>query len=137
MNKLFFYFIFISFPLFAQTNNLNNFLSILSKIESNNNDHAAGDNGKALGRYQIHRGCFKDAQEYDKYLKVFKYEDVTNKYVADKVVMAYINRYEKGGTYEAWAKLWNGGPNWRKAAGQKKKNLDNYYYKFKKIQNKI
>lgn len=105
--------------------NFEQFTQILGKLESNNNDFALGDKGKALGRYQIWRVCYLDAKEYDKSI-TFSYESLTNKVNSDKVVKAYISRYCKENNFESWARLWNGGPNWKK----KLNKTDLYWKKF-------
>ena len=102
------------------------FLSILGQLESNNKDTAIGDHGHSLGRYQIGEPCFKDAKLFDKNLNKYTYRDVTNKIVADMVVIAYCMKYEPRGNFESWARLWNSGPDWK----SKRFLTDNYYKKF-------
>ena len=84
--------------LWAQTNDIQRFILILGKLESSDNDRAIGDKGKAIGRYQIHRGCYLDAKQYDKTIR-FSYESLTNKANSDKIVIAYIKRYEPNGNF--------------------------------------
>lgn len=107
------------------------FLDILGKVESNNNDYEVGDNGRAISRYQIWEVCYKDAKQFDKTID-FPYYSLTNKVNAQKVVKSYLNRYSKTDNIEEWARLWNGGCNWKKKTGQAKKNLDIYWLKIKK-----
>lgn len=111
------------------------FFKILGQIESNNNDYAIGDSGKALGRYQIWRIYFKDAQNFDKSLQNIEYKQVTNEIVARRVVMAYLNKYclnsVKSGNYEVMARIHNGGPD-----GQNKQNTLKYWQRFKKLLDK-
>ena len=101
----------------AENKDFSRFLDTLGKIESGNNDCAVGDNGKAIGRYQIWESYFKDAKQFDKSLQNFNYQDVTNKVVADMVVRAYCKRYERksyeSGDWETLARLHNSGQNWR------------------------
>lgn len=92
---------------------------------------AVGDHYAAIGPYQIHKDCYKDACEYDPTLvKDHKYEDcLKDKEYSERVLQAYINRYlPKGGTFEDAARIWNGGPK-----GYKKKSTLGYLAKFKKI----
>lgn len=74
-------------------------------------DHAVGDGGKALGRYQIWRSYWLDACEYDRSLRLRPYTDVTDPYYARRVIVAYLSRYCKAWTLEAVARIHNGGPN--------------------------
>lgn len=116
----------------AEKPNLLEFRRILSIKESGNDDFAVGDNGKAISRYQIWRVCYQDAKEFDKSI-TFSYESLTNKANSDKVIDAYIKRYEPRGGFEEWAKLINGGPNWRNKTGEPKKRLVKYWADFQKI----
>jgi hypothetical protein len=83
-----------------------------------------GDNGAALGPYQIHRAYFKDSKIKGDYLQC---SDLT---FSRKVVSAYLAIKAP----KAWAagdcnvlfRTHNGGPAAMKATGQKKKNLDRY-----------
>lgn len=130
---LIFCLILINFHSFGrELSNFNQFLIILGKLESNNNDFAVGDNGKSISRYQIQLKCYQDATNFNKSIQ-FSYNSLTNRANAEIVVKAYISRYSKNNSFEEWARLWNGGPAWKKATGQKKKNLDIYWKKFEKI----
>lgn len=109
----------------CELTNFNQFLIILGKLESNNNDFAVGDNGKSISRYQIQLNCFLDAKKYDKTIQ-FSYNSLTNRANAEKIVKAYISRYSKENDFESWARLWNSGPGWK----QKKNKTDLYWRKF-------
>lgn len=87
-----------------------------------------GDNNLALGPLQIHRGCWKDAVEYDKTIGG-RYEDCANLEYSKKIFLAYQRRYNKytGGNTEKMARLWNGG-----RGGIKSKATDGYWNKVKK-----
>lgn len=107
-----------------------NFSQIIGVIESNNNDFAIGDKGKALGRYQIWLICYQDCTNYDKSIS-FSYQSLTNKGNSDQIMKVYLNKYGrdliKSNDFISLARLWNAGPNW-------KNNLDkttNYVRKFK------
>ena len=97
----------------------------MGKLESNNKTNAIGDNGKAIGIYQIHKICWLDVKDKigGNYTNCFE-----AKY-AKKVVFYYLNRYEPNGNLESWARLWNSGPNWR----NKKQLTNKYWQKFQKI----
>lgn len=99
------------------------------------NGELVGDNGKALGRLQIHKDCFEDAMEYareqDLDVSWIKYEHCKNYGVSVFVLRMYAARY-KAKTPEEICKLWNGGPDWRTAKSKKKCNIKRYWLKVKK-----
>lgn len=71
-----------------------------------------GDNGKALGPFQIHKIYWQDAVDYDKSIGG-NYEDCLNDYdYSVRIIRAYMKRYSKGKelTYEQIARYHNGGP---------------------------
>lgn len=90
------------------------FFDVLGQVESNNSDSAVGDDGKAIGRYQIWRIYYEDAKEFDKSIS-FSYKSVTNKANAEKVITSYLNRYGKkfiqNNDWVSLARIHNGGPN--------------------------
>ena len=94
-----------------------------------------GDGGAALGPLQIHRACWQDANLPG------KYEDVADLAYAKRVFAAYMARYAterrlgRPVTDEDRARIWNGGPRAVWAKGQKKKNLDKYWTKVRKVLN--
>jgi hypothetical protein len=99
-------------------------------VESGNDNTAIGDNGDSKGAYQIQRAYFKDAVEYDKSLRKYKYEDVKKDFVARLIIRAYLNRYctekrlGRKPTDEDRARCHNGGPN-----GYKKDCTNKYWAK--------
>lgn len=105
---------------------INQLLNAIAIVESNNNDQAIGDGGKALGRYQIHKSYWIDGTTY---LKVsWPYSDATDAKKARQVVRAYWKRYGKGKTIEQLARIHNGG-----LYGYKKKSTIKYWLKVKKV----
>lgn len=107
--------------------NFDRFCKILAIVESGGKTNVIGDNGRAIGIYQIHYSYWKDAADFDKTIKG-KYEDCFNPEYAKKIVNAYLSRYSKLNTMEDWARLHNGGCNY-----YKKKNLtDKYWQNFQK-----
>lgn len=80
----------------------------IAKVESNHKDSAVGDNGAAIGRYQIHRAYWQDAVQYDPSIGG-KYEDCTNPAYARRVVIAYMSRYAKNWDVSTVAGIHNGG----------------------------
>ena len=137
LSRLFFG-VFCLFSLNLSAQSLNNeqfkqFLSILARVESGGKTNAVGDNGKAIGIYQIHYSYWKDAIEYSKSIGKDiggKYNDCFDPEYAAKIVSAYLSRYCKGGTWEEMARCHNSGPQWKK-----KYHLTNKYWeKFKLTQ---
>jgi hypothetical protein len=108
-------------------------LQAIGQVESGNNDDAVGDNGKALGRYQIWYVYWKDAVEYDPSIGG-EYSDVTDPDYAKKIVLAYWARYATKGrlghepTDEDKARIHNGGPN-----GHKKDSTLKYWDKVQDV----
>ena len=84
-------------------------LRAISKVESNHKDSAIGDNGKAIGRYQIHKVYWQDAVQYDRTIGG-KYEDCKDPVYARKIVIAYLSRYAPNWNINTVAGIHNGGP---------------------------
>lgn len=85
-----------------------------------------GDNGRALGPLQIHKGCWIDSGVRG------NYSDCTNLAYSEKVMTGYLKRYGakeiQSKNFEALARCWNSGPQWKK-----KTNLtERYWLKVKK-----
>jgi hypothetical protein len=107
------------------------FLRALNMVEaSGKHGNIVGDNGAALGGYQIHKAYWQDATSYDKSIRG-SYSDVTNKVYAEKIVTAYLNRYAKqaviSNDFEKLARIHNGGLN-----GYKVKATISYWKKVQK-----
>lgn len=73
-------------------------------------DNAIGDGGKALGAYQIHRSYWLDATEREPELRALGYESVTDRAVAERVVLAYLTRYAPRWDLDTVSRIHNGGP---------------------------
>ena len=102
-------------------------LDAMYTVESSRGKITVGDNGKAIGPYQIWREYWKDAVEFDKTIGG-KYEDCMNKAYAEKIVRAYWKRYApKGAKIEQLARIHNGGPR-----GHLNANTIKYWNKIKK-----
>ena len=84
-------------------------------------DRAIGDKGKALGAYQIHHSYWIDATEKDPALRALGYESVTDRAIAEKVVIAYLTRYAPDWKLDTVARIHNGGPR-----GHKKESTLDY-----------
>ena len=109
---------------------LDEVLAAISIIESNNDPDAVGDNGNAIGVYQIWKSYWKDATEFSGIGG--KYLDCYDRDYADRIVRAYMVRYAtekrlgRTVTQEDIARIHNGGPN-----GYKKKSTIKYWEKVK------
>jgi len=88
--------------------NLNNLITALMLVESSGNDMAIGDNGRALGPLQIHRGVVLDVNRITG--SNYRWESMTNRAAARAVCQAYLEHYGRGKTTEQQARIWNGGP---------------------------
>jgi len=110
----------------TQEPDLTEFFYALAEVESNHNDDATGDGGKAIGRYQIWRVYWIDATEFSGIGG--QYEDVRQKDYAEKIMRAYWKRYHREAyyarDYEVLARIHNGGPK-----GHKKKATLPYWKK--------
>jgi hypothetical protein len=108
------------------------FLDALSWVESSHNDRAIGDGGRSIGRYQITKLYFIDAQKQEAGLGNNTWEDCFDPEVAKIVVRAYMSKYEPSAVrnkdWETLARLHNSGPDWRS-----KKYLTNKYWNKVKI----
>jgi hypothetical protein len=89
---------------------------------------AVGDGGRALGAYQIHLSYWQDAVEHDPSLTANgeTYQSVTNPKYAERVILAYWNRYATKWTHEELSRIHNGGP-----VGHKRKATKAYWQKVK------
>lgn len=110
----------------------------IATVESNGNDYAIGDNGNAVGRYQIWKVYVDDVNRICKLnglKRRYTYADRTNPEKSLEMVKLYTwfyaKRYErltgKKATAEIKARIHNGGLNgWKKTATVK------YWHKVKK-----
>ena len=103
-------------------------------VESNNNPKAIGDNGKAFGILQIHKGyvnevnnLYKTNYKHKDMFCVKKSKEVTKKYLSywGKV---YAKTNNKQPTKEVLSKIHNGGPK-----GYLKPETKGYWLKVKKV----
>jgi len=110
----------------AENDDLESLLDAIAHVESNNNPDAVGDNGRAIGSYQIHHRYWQDGIRI---LGVdWKYRDARNPQKARQVVKAYLRYYGKGKGLLDMARIHNGGPN-----GHKKKATLGYSRKVETI----
>ncbi len=104
---------------------ISNLISALIIVESSGNDQAIGDNGRALGPLQIHRGVVLDVNRITG--SHYRHQDMTNRVAARAVCEAYLKHYGRGATTEQLARRWNGGP-----TGDRKSATEAYWAKVKK-----
>lgn len=100
---------------------ISNLISALIIVESSGNDLAIGDNGRAIGPLQIHRGVVQDVNRITG--SNYRHQDMTNRVQARAVCEAYLKHYGKGKTTEEQARIWNAGPQ-----GHKKKTATQAYW---------
>ena len=105
--------------------NLNNLITALMIVESSGNDQAIGDNGRALGPLQIHRGVVLDVNRFTG--SNYRWESMTNRAQARAVCEAYLTHYGRGKSLEEQARIWNGGP-----TGDRKTATEWYWRKVQK-----
>lgn len=120
----------VSVSAFAKADN--KILNAIRMVESGGNDNVKdGDNGKAIGPFQIHKEYWQDAIEFDSTIGG-KYQDCRNRAYAEKIVVAYWKRYCKkalsNNDYETLAKVHNGGLN-----GVRVKATEAYWEKVKTV----
>ena len=106
-------------------------LDAIRFVESGNRKNVPdGDNGKAIGPYQIHKVYWIDANQFDRSLGG-TYQDCRQPAYAERVIDAYMRRYIKepweAGEGETIAKVHNGGPK-----GYKKRATERYWQRVKK-----
>lgn len=105
---------------------LSNLISALIIVESSGNDLAIGDNGRAVGPLQIHRGVVLDVNRFTG--SHYRWESMTNRAQARAVCEAYLTHYGKNKTTEEQARIWNGGPQ----GHHKKQATEAYWNKVRK-----
>jgi len=123
----------LSSPAYSLTDKeLNDVLSAIRIVESGNNSDAVGDNGSAIGVYQIWKPYWIDSRLDG------TYHDCFNPAYADRVVRSYMKRYAtkrrlgREPTQEDIARIHNGGPNGYK----KKRATQRYWEKVKRVLDK-
>lgn len=83
-------------------------LAALLAVESGGNDLAVGDNGRALGALQIHRGVVVDVNR--RHGTRYTHRDMHDRAKAVRVCNLYLQTYAPGASLEVQARVWNGGP---------------------------
>ena len=108
-------------------------LDAIMKVESKGDINCKdGDNGKAIGPYQIWKSYWEDAIEYDHSIGG-TYQDCRKKDYSEKIIRSYWKRYAPiNATDEQLARIHNGGPK-----GYKKKCTIKYWKKVEKCLGRI
>ena len=111
----------------ANGDSLDRFIDALCIVESSGNHLAVGDNGKAFGILQIHSIMIRDYNRItgERLEHKAAFDPKTARKVCRTVLLHYEGEAVAGGNWEACARLWNGGPGWRK----KKHLTDGYWAK--------
>lgn len=78
--------------------------------------NAIGDGGKAIGPYQIHRVYWQDAIEHAPEIGG-TYADCRDAAYAERIILAYWERYAPAYDYETLARIHNGGPKGHRRRG--------------------
>jgi hypothetical protein len=106
-------------------------LDAIRFVESGNRDNVPdGDDGKAIGPYQIHKVYWFDANEFDQSLGG-TYQQCRKRDYAERVIDAYMRRHAKRawaiGDGQTIAKVHNGGPK-----GHQKNATKGYWQRVRK-----
>lgn len=101
----------------------NNFIHAINMVETTGRTgHVIGDNGDALGPFQIHYEYWADTGIHG------KYEYCTNMDYSVRVINTYLNKYAakyiSNNDFESLARIHHGGPN-----GANKRYTLKYWYK--------
>ena len=113
------------------------FFDSICEVESNCDPNAVGDNGNAIGAYQIWEPYWIDACNHRKWDRLSLddgYESCLDKEYSELVMFVYWNRYAtekrlgRTPTWEDFARIHNGGPN-----GYKKDSTKGYWEKVKAV----
>jgi hypothetical protein len=114
------------------TTNVDGILDAIQKVETGGCKdpcNAVGDQGKAIGPYQIHLVYWKDAVQYDPSIGG-TYADCKDLKYARQIVIAYLSRYAPNWECETVARIHNGGPK-----GYLRSSTLSYWKKIKKVYN--
>jgi len=88
--------------------NLDQLLDAIRLKESSGGRALVGDNGRALGPYQIHKSYWSDSMVF--LGKDWPYEKALDEKCSRMAVRAYLEHYGKGKSWRARARIHNGGP---------------------------
>ena len=107
-------------------------LDAIEQVESNGDPNAIGDNGKAVGSFQIWKTYVDDVNRIlreHRYNYNDRYDPLLSRYMVKTYIGHYVTkkRLKRNPTFEDMARIHNGGPN-----GYKKKCTEKYWEKIKK-----
>ena len=91
-------------------------LPAIATVESNNDNHAIGDNGRSVGCLQISAACVEDVNRiyHTAYTLDDRLDELQSMRIAQSYLTYYGHAYErrtgKKPTAEVLARIWNGGP---------------------------
>jgi len=102
-------------------------ISAIYQLESSSGQQTIGDNGKAVGPFQIHECMVDDVNRIVGYKK-FSYQDRYNYNKSLEMFNIYQRFYNPNKNIEAAARMWNGGP-----TGMKKHTTKKYYKQIKNL----
>lgn len=126
----------ISFTLQDPIISFDDLLDAIEQVESNGDAQAVGDNGNAIGSFQIWKIYVNDLNRIGAlygHKTTFSYEDRWDRDKSRSMIKQYIKHYatekrlERLPTFEDMARIHNGGPN-----GYKKESTKKYWKKIKK-----
>ena len=113
--------------------NFNDLLDAIEWVESKGDANEVGDDGRAIGAYQIWKIYVDDLNRikpirygYNQTINRFSYDDRLDPVKSREMVSIYLKHY--GGTVEEMARKHNGGPN-----GHKKESIKKYWDKVRKV----
>ena len=118
---------------------LNELIDVLKEVESNYNDQAIGDNGKAKGILQIWDVMVRDFNRITG--KNYTHDDAFDKKKSEEMAKAVLKHYgkyihkttKKLPDARQLARIWNGGGSaWKPKSGSYEKKLENYWNKVSK-----
>jgi hypothetical protein len=94
-----------------------------------NPEASNGDGGASIGPYQIQKGYWSDAVKHDPSLVANgeTYQSVRNRAYAERVMLAYWDKYTPNWSYETLSRIHNGGPK-----GHRKSSTKIYWAKVQK-----
>lgn len=114
----------------AHRTELRSLLDAIRAVESGGDDRAVGDDGQALGPYQIWVPYMKDATDWCKAL-VGTHKDCHDRLFSERLMIAYWHRHVPKALadrdHEVLARTHNGGPQ-----GSKRKSTIRYWKKVEK-----
>ena len=116
MTKSLILLVLLATPAYADSSTITTLIPHLIQVESNGNDAAVGDRGKAIGALQIWGVVVEDVNRV--YGTSFKHSDARTRHLACSVCHLYLTywgrHYQKitgkVPSIEVYARMWNGGP---------------------------